>query len=176
MRLLTSSAVWWRQARKARNGTTLDGNRRRNAWPTRWWPRSAECRADMTSRIWLELWLYAAQVVQPEGRIILMTQAAPALDPGAEVLRKAETPEQGLSFLRRQNQPGFEAAVQWARAAQRAHIYLLSGWPDEQAEELFVTPMEHAGQLQRLLHSEGSYLILEDADKALPVAQEAFDE
>ena len=65
------------------------------------------------------------------------------------------------------------------RCRPAARIYLLSGWPAEQAEELFVTPMDHAGQLQRLLHPQGSYLILEDADKVLPaltVSQDATDE
>ena len=61
--------------------------------------------------------------------------------------------------------------MQWVEAAQRARIYLLSGLPEATAEELFVTPMEQAGQLQRLVSSEGSYLLLEDADKVLPVVR-----
>jgi len=122
---------------------------------------------------------HAARVVQPEGRIILLTQEAPRLGPGTDLLRQAEAPGQALNLLGRQSGLELAASVQWASAAQRAQVYLLSGWPAEVAEELFVTPMEHAGQLQRLLHQEGSYLILEDADKALPAlagSQDAIDE
>ena len=65
--------------------------------------------------------------------------------------------------------PDQRAATHWAQAAQRAHIYLLSRLPDAVAEELFVTPLEAPAQLQRLVRTAGSYLVLEDADRALPV-------
>jgi hypothetical protein len=45
---------------------------------------------------------------------------------------------------------------------------LLSDLPATVAEELFVTPLDHPRQLQRLLQADGSYLFLEDADKVLP--------
>jgi nickel-dependent lactate racemase len=112
---------------------------------------------------------HAAKVVQPEGRIIVLSQAAPRLGRGADLLRQGDTPGQALVLLRQNTVPDLAAAVQWAIAAQRARIYLLSGLPADVAEELFVTPMDHAGQLQRLLQSGGSYLLLEDADKVLPV-------
>jgi hypothetical protein len=63
--------------------------------------------------------------------------------------------------------------MQWAAAAGRARVYLLSGLPEATAEELFVSPMEDASQLQRLLREAGSYLLLEDADRALPSVRPA---
>jgi len=118
---------------------------------------------------------HAARVVQPEGRIILLSEALPRLGPAAELLRKADDPGRALELLRQSPAPDRAAAEQWAGAARRAHIYLLSGLPEATAEELFVTPMEHADQLQRLVRGGGSYLLLEDADKALPEVETAED-
>jgi nickel-dependent lactate racemase len=111
---------------------------------------------------------HAANVVQPEGRIVLLSAARPRLGPGADVLRQADDPARALDVLRRGQAPDRTAALAWATAAQRAQIYLLSGLPDATAEELFATPIEQAGQVQRLVRGAGSYLLLEDADKALP--------
>ncbi len=118
---------------------------------------------------------HAARAVQPEGRIILLSEARPRLGPGAELLRQADDPGRALELLKKGQAPDRAAALQWAAAARRAQIYLLSELPEATAEELFVTPMEHAGQLQRLVRGAGSYLLLEDADKALPVVPTAED-
>jgi nickel-dependent lactate racemase len=119
--------------------------------------------------------IHAAEVVQPEGRIILLTEAAPRLGPGAELLRQSDDPGRALAALEKAQVPDRAAAMHWATAAQRAHIYLLSGLPEATAEELFVTPMEQADQLQRLLRGAGSYLLLEDADRTMPVVSSAED-
>jgi nickel-dependent lactate racemase len=116
---------------------------------------------------------HAAHVVQPEGRIILLSEALPRLGPAAEILRQADDPGRALELLSRAQAPDRAAAEQWAGAARRAQVYLLSGLPEATAEELFVTPMEHADQLQRLVRGAGSYLLLEDADKSLPVVEDA---
>ncbi|HEX5272695.1 MAG TPA: hypothetical protein VFW33_19495, partial [Gemmataceae bacterium] len=110
---------------------------------------------------------HAAQAVQPEGRIILLTEAAPRLGPGAELLRQSDDPARALDALGKGQAPDRAAVMQWATAAGRARVYLLSGLSEATAEELFVTPMEDAGQLHRLLRGAGTYLLLEDADKAL---------
>jgi nickel-dependent lactate racemase len=112
---------------------------------------------------------HAASVVQPDGRLVLLTRAAPHLGPGAEMLRRADDPRLALDALKRQQPPDLAAALAWAAATQRANVYLLSDLPAETAEGLFVTAIEHAGQLPRLLGTGGSCLILEDADRALPV-------
>lgn len=110
---------------------------------------------------------HAARLVEPDGRIVLLTEASPELGPAAEVLRRAGDPERAVDLLRRQKPPGMGAAMLWATAARRAQVYLLSRLPDDVAEELFVTPMEQARQAQRLAQG-GRCLLLEDADKALP--------
>lgn len=118
----------------------------------------------------------AARVVKPQGRIILLTQAEPASGAAAEILRQAEDPGQALGLLQRQAPLGMAAAYQWASAAQRATIYLLSRLPAEMAEELFTVPLEHAGQVQRLLDRAPSCLFLSDAHKTLAVATGAQGE
>jgi hypothetical protein len=115
----------------------------------------------------------AARVVQPGGRIVLLSQAAPALGPGAEVLRRAEDPEAALRLLHDQQLPDRAAALLWAGAARQAQIYLLSGLPEETAEELFTVPLEHAGQVPRLLEGEGTCLVLEDAHKVIAFVEPA---
>jgi nickel-dependent lactate racemase len=109
----------------------------------------------------------ATRVVQPGGRIVLLSGATPALGPGAELLRQADDPEQALALLREQRPPDLAAARLWAEAARHAQIYLLSGLPQETAEELFTVPLDHAGQVQRLLDAEGTCLVLEDGHKVM---------
>jgi nickel-dependent lactate racemase len=118
----------------------------------------------------------AARVVEPNGRIVLLADGGPALcldsGPTAELLRNADEPEQVLKHLRRQQTLEMLPALQWATAATRARLYILSGLPDDTVEELFATPLQHAGQVQRLLDDSGSYLFLEDAHRTLAVLEE----
>jgi hypothetical protein len=62
-----------------------------------------------------------------------------------------------------------DAASVWelASAAQFAQLYLLSDWPRETVEEMFMVPLDHAGQLQNLVNSADSCLFLPDAHKTL---------
>jgi hypothetical protein len=59
--------------------------------------------------------------------------------------------------------------VRWANATAAARVYLLSGLPGETVEELSATPLENAGQVQRLIDAGGPCLFLGDAHKALAV-------
>jgi nickel-dependent lactate racemase len=114
----------------------------------------------------------AARVVKPEGQIVLLSRTQPALGPGAKLLRQAEDPGRALSLLAEHVPGDLVAAFQWASSAQRARIYLLSGLPPETAEELFTTPLDNAGQVQRLLNAEGSCLFLADAHRTLAVLRQ----
>lgn len=114
----------------------------------------------------------ASRVVQPGGRIVLLCQAAPKLGPGAELLRKAQTPAQALSKLRELLPADMAAAFQWASAAERARLYVLCGLPEETTEELFAVPLQNPEQVQRLLQSvSGSCLVMSDANKTLAVVE-----
>jgi nickel-dependent lactate racemase len=112
----------------------------------------------------------ASRVVKPEGRIILVSGSAPELGPGAQLLRQADTPDEALELLKERKPIDYAAAFQWASAAQRAKVYLLSQLPAEVAEEIFTVPLERAGQIQRLL-DHGSCLSLSAADRSLAILQ-----
>jgi len=111
----------------------------------------------------------AARVVRPNGRIVLLTEAAPRLGVGADLLRGTDDHTEALRLLKQQKPGDMAAAFQWVSAAQQAHIYLLSGFGSEITEELFATPLDDAKQVQRLLAGEGSCLFLDDAHKGLAV-------
>jgi hypothetical protein len=110
----------------------------------------------------------AARVVKPQGRIVLLSRAEPNLGPGAEIIRQAEEPDDLLDTLREANPPDMVAAYQWVWGVQQAaSVFLLSGLPAETAEELFTTPLEHAGEVQRLVDAAASCVILPDAHRTL---------
>jgi nickel-dependent lactate racemase len=112
----------------------------------------------------------AVRVVRPRGRIVLLTGGDPALGEAAAVLRQAEDANGALRALDKQPlATDLEAAFQWASAAEQAHIYILSKMPPESVEHLFAIPLEHAGQVQRLLADAASCVFLPDAHKSLAV-------
>lgn len=111
----------------------------------------------------------AARVVQPNGRIILLSQAAPQLGEGAELLRQMDDPGKALQALQKQQPADLLAAFQWASAAQQARLFVRSGLANDTVEELFATPLDNAVQVQRLLAEGGSCLFLPDAHRTLAV-------
>jgi nickel-dependent lactate racemase len=108
----------------------------------------------------------ASRVVKPEGRIVLLTDAEPALGPGAELLRQAEDPAHVLNHLHERNLVDTEAVFLWASAAKQATIFLLSRLPAETAEALFTVPLQNSGEVQRLVR-QGSCLIVPDAHRTI---------
>jgi nickel-dependent lactate racemase len=114
----------------------------------------------------------ASRVVEPDGRIILLGGATATLGPAGEMLRQAESPEHGLTLLRKHKPPDMAAAFQWASAARHSRLYLLNGISADVAEELFAVPLDHAGQVHRLLEAEGTYLFLNDAHKMMAVPEQ----
>jgi nickel-dependent lactate racemase len=115
----------------------------------------------------------AARVVQPGGRIVLLTQVKPQLNSSGDLLREAETPRDALEQLKRQKSPEAAPAFLWASAAEKAKVYLLSGLPGETAEALFTTPLEKASQVERLLSANHqTCLVMPDAHKTMAITAE----
>ncbi len=115
----------------------------------------------------------AVRVVKPTGRVVLLSDAAPALGRSAEIMRHTEDPYKTLQILAQEKPADEEAGFLWCRAAQNAKLYLLSQWPVETAEELFVTPLENANQVLRVIGAESSCLFLPDAHKTMAVVRKA---
>lgn len=115
----------------------------------------------------------ASRVVRPNGRIVLLTEAEPALGPAAELLRHADDPGRVLMRLKDAPAADRDAAFQWASAAQQARLYVLNKLPADVSEEMFATPLDHAGQVQRMVGGAESCLFLEDAHKTLALLETA---
>jgi nickel-dependent lactate racemase len=113
----------------------------------------------------------AARVVQPDGRIILLSQAKPDIAAEAPALLRADDARGAFNQLARRPTLETVPALRWAAAACRARISLFSGLNDQTVEDLFATPLQSGGQVQRLLDAGGACLILEDAHKALAVVE-----
>jgi nickel-dependent lactate racemase len=108
----------------------------------------------------------AARVVRPGGRVALLCQARPDLA-DTEAFRNCEGPQDVLERLGAKLELDHLSVLRWAAAARQAHLYLLSELTDEVVEDLFATPLQQAGQVQRLLDAGGSCLFLQDAHKAI---------
>jgi nickel-dependent lactate racemase len=109
----------------------------------------------------------AARVVQPDGRIVLLTTAAPELAEGAEILRQAEDPAAAERMMRKRKPDDWPASSLWTFAAKQARLMVAAGWPDDLIEDLFATPLRHVAELQRLIDAADSLLILQDAHKLM---------
>jgi nickel-dependent lactate racemase len=109
----------------------------------------------------------AARVVKKGGRIALLTTAAPELGPGAQLLRSLDGPEEAKKLLANEKPQDWAAAALWALAARRASLFLASGYPDNVAEELFATPIARESEVQRLIDTGGSVLLIPDAHKMM---------
>ena len=107
----------------------------------------------------------AARVVKKGGRIGLLTTAAPALGAGAQLLRALDGPVGAKKLLARQKPDDWAAAALWVAAAKRASIFLASGYPDDVAEGVFATPIRTPSEVQRLIDTGGTVLMISDAHK-----------
>ncbi|MHB1422675.1 MAG: lactate racemase domain-containing protein [Gemmataceae bacterium] len=112
----------------------------------------------------------AARVVQPGGRIALLSQAEPVL--GTEIdLLHGDEPRDVLQRLQGKQTVELAPILRWAESAAQARLNLLSRLPDDCVEELFATPLHEAGEVQRLIDAAGSCLFLHDAHKMLAVVE-----
>lgn len=109
----------------------------------------------------------AARVVASGGRIALLSNAAPSLDEGAELLRQLDDPGRVAKLLAKRKPDDWPAAALWAFAAEQASLFLAAGWPDEVTEGLFATPITSPAEAQRLIDAAERVLIVPDAHKTL---------
>lgn len=115
--------------------------------------------------------LCASRVVEPDGRIAILSKATPHLGESAELLRGTDNPAVAARRIQERQPADRVAALQWLEGARHAGLYLLSNLPDESVEEIFATPLQQARQVQRLVDAGGSTLVLEEADKMLTTVE-----
>lgn len=112
----------------------------------------------------------AMRVVQPDGRIVLLTEARPILDSHLNPIRQADNPEEALKHLQKLPiRPEMIPALLWSRAIEHARISVLSRLEGETIEDLFAAPLPDADLAQRWIEHSDSILVLEDAHKTLAV-------
>src|SRR5207302_10184197 len=69
----------------------------------------------------------AAQVVEPGGRIVVLSRGDPQLGEGAVMLRDMDNPAVAARLIRERRPADAVAALPWLDAARAANLYLLSG-------------------------------------------------
>ena len=111
--------------------------------------------------------LSAARVVEPGGRVVVLSRANPKLGDGAMLLRDTDNPAVAERRIQERHPADRIAARMWLEAARRASLYLFSELPEETVEEMFATPLQKAAQAQRLIDAASSCLFIEEANKAL---------
>lgn len=111
----------------------------------------------------------AARVVVPGGRIVILSEATGEPPAGFEELLRGDDAAAALVRLEKAPRAGWGPALQWAHAVTTARVSLLSALPSQTVEDLFATPLESPGQVQRLIATGGSAAFFEDAQHMLAV-------
>ncbi len=107
----------------------------------------------------------ARRALQPGGRLVLLTAAAPPLDDSGDLLLKVDEPATALKRIALAKPDDAMPGTFWAFAAKKIHLYVASGWPDDLVEELFATPIHTPAEVQRLIDAAESVLFIPDAHK-----------
>jgi nickel-dependent lactate racemase len=109
----------------------------------------------------------AARVAPRGARIAILTTAAPTLGEGAEMLRTMDSPAGAKQRLAKLKPVDWSACRLWGFAVRKYSVFLVSGYSDETAEELFATPIHTPSEVQRLIDSGGKVLLIPDAHKMM---------
>lgn len=109
----------------------------------------------------------AARVVAPDGRVVVLSSAAPPLGKGARLLGKADDPAAAIKALAKEQPDDWAAAHEWAAAATRARLFVGGGAIDELADDLFAVPVADNSEAQRLADAAERLLIIPDAHRTM---------
>jgi nickel-dependent lactate racemase len=109
----------------------------------------------------------AARVVEPDGRVLILSSAAPDLGEGARLLGRSDDPAAALRALAREQPDDWAAAYEWATAAGQSRLFVGGGAIDELADHLFAHPLTDNSEVQRLADAAQRLLIIPDAHRTL---------
>src|SRR5690606_34921672 len=101
-----------------------------------------------------------------DGKIVVLTQSAPPLTPGMELLRSCRTPRDALQPLRLTVPDDVVAATQIAKAIDWAGVYLLSDAAGDLVEDLFMVPLSDADECRRVIAMSRTTAFVESAHYA----------
>jgi nickel-dependent lactate racemase len=106
-----------------------------------------------------------ASVLNPGGRLVILTDAAPELGEAEQMLRAHDDPAEAKKTVSKGKLESHRPAARWAAAAAKGTLTLASGYEDDVAEELFALPIHKPSELQRLIDAAESVLVIPDAHK-----------
>ena len=102
----------------------------------------------------------ARQLVEADGRIVMLSEITEEPGEGLKVLRGCEDPLDALRPLRKSRPQDLFVASQLASATDWARVYLVSGLETTLVEDLFMFPLEDNRQVERLLASTESCALI----------------
>ncbi len=108
----------------------------------------------------------AARVVEPGGRIVLLSPELEISGTGIDILKRYDDPRLARRMLKKVKPDDWVACHLWATAARRARIYL-ANCESDLAEELFAFGIGNARELERLIESSEAVLVLHQAHRSV---------
>jgi nickel-dependent lactate racemase len=107
----------------------------------------------------------AARLVEPDGSLVIVFPGKIELDEAMQVVGSAGDAYEAVRTMHRNKPQNPGNALQWLAAVGRVHVYLLSNLASEKVEEILATPLEKLEQIQKLVDSASSTLIIRDPQK-----------
>jgi len=113
----------------------------------------------------------AEQVVREDGRVVILSTIDALPGTTLRIARELQDPVKVLEHVRRH--PSEDAVSTWqiVQTCQHARVFLKSRLADELVEDLFMTPVASAAEVQRLVNQAASCLILNDAQLARVIVE-----
>ncbi|HEX4146954.1 MAG TPA: lactate racemase domain-containing protein [Pirellulales bacterium] len=118
----------------------------------------------------------ALRLVEEGGAIAVCSELREAAGPAVRWLASTESPATALREIVRERPVDALAAAQLVEAVGRCRVYLLSGLPAATVEDLGLTPIDGAQQLQRLVAQQPSCILLANAQYAIATPEGEDDE
>lgn len=105
----------------------------------------------------------ARQIVEPDGRIVILSELAEQPRDGVRLLSGFEDPHDALRPLQKAAPPDLVPATQLASAACWARLYLLSTLDSNIVESLFMYPIADIKEVERLLEQSETCALIGSA-------------
>lgn len=105
----------------------------------------------------------ARKLVAREGRIVVVSDLAVSPGRGMEIVMESRSPQEANGLVRDVGPPDVRETMRLLRALEWANVYIFSQLDTPIVEDLFMMPLESAGEVRRLLESASRCLFVEGA-------------
>ncbi len=134
----------------------------------------AAISADASGHGWQQLGrtlAMARQLVEPGGRIVVLSEISAEPGEGIELLRQVEDAENALQPLRASTPPDMQPAMQIASAAAWARLFLFSRLDEGLVEDLFMYPLADLAEVGRIIETSDSCALIGSAQHAFGIVE-----